>query len=94
MGKPGVKPGRAASCLPGTCAVGLLLARGRLMAFGESTGVLEGRNGVSDTYARAGGRYKCLNWHLALMLAKRCRTLLNRSAGVQTQALYSLGSAR
>lgn len=41
--------------------------------------------GVSDTYARAGGRYKCLNWHRALMLAKRCRTLLNCSVGVQTK---------
>lgn len=89
MGKLGVKPGRAASCLPGTCAVGPVLARGRLMAVGESTG----RKGVSDICSRAGGRYKCLNWRLALMLAKRCRTLLNRSAGVQTQVLYSLGSA-
>lgn len=62
------------------------------MTVGESMGVLEGRKGVSDTYARAGGRYKCLNWHLVLMLAKRCRTLLNCSVGVQTQALFSLGS--
>lgn len=38
VAQPGVKPGRVASCLPGTCAVGLVLARGRLMAVGESMG--------------------------------------------------------
>lgn len=33
VGKPGVKPGRAASCLPGTCAVEPVLAKGRVQEY-------------------------------------------------------------